>query len=75
MNAIPIGARGTHRLLVTPEVTIDFLGDEEARVLSTPHLIGYMEWAGRNAIKPFLGEGEDSVGTDRKSTRLNSSHT
>ena len=44
MNSIPIGAAGAHRLLVTPEVTIDFLGDEEARVLSTPHLIGYMEW-------------------------------
>lgn len=63
MNSIPIGTAGTHRLLVTPEVTIDFLGDDEARVLSTPHLIGYMEWAARNAIKPFLGEGEDSVGT------------
>lgn len=63
MNSIPIGTAGTHRLLVTPEVTIDFLGDDEARVLSTPHLIGYMEWAARNAIKPFLDDGEDSVGT------------
>ena len=32
-------------------------------MLFRSHLIGYMEWAGRNAIKPFLGEGEDSVGT------------
>jgi predicted thioesterase len=63
MNAIPIGTAGAHRLLVTPEVCVDFLGDEEARVLSTPHLIGHMEWAARNAIKPFLGEDEDSVGT------------
>ena len=63
MNSIPIGTAGTHHLLVTPEVTIDFLGDDEARVLSTAHLIGYMEWAARNAIKPFLDENEDSVGT------------
>ncbi|MBI4892102.1 MAG: thioesterase family protein [Acidobacteria bacterium] len=63
MNPIPVGTEGRHSLLVTPEVTIDFLGGEEARVLSTPHMIAYMEWSARNAIQPFLGEGEDSVGT------------
>ena len=62
MNAIPIGTTGRHPLLVTPEVAIDFLGRDEARVLSTPHLIAYMEWAARNAIQPFLEAGEDSVG-------------
>ncbi|MGJ5815018.1 thioesterase family protein [Paludibaculum fermentans] len=50
-------------LLVTPEVAIDFLGHEEARVLSTPHMIAYMEWASRNTIKHLLDENEDSVGT------------
>ena len=63
MNAIPIGAAGHHSLLVTPEVAIDFLGDDEARVLSTPHLVAFMEWSARNAIKPFLDANEDSVGT------------
>ena len=63
MNAIPVGTIGHHPLLVTPEVSIDFLGADEARVLSTPHMIAYMEWAARNAIQPFLDEGEDSVGT------------
>ncbi|HEY3443217.1 MAG TPA: thioesterase family protein [Paludibaculum sp.] len=62
MNAIPVGTTAHHPLLVTPEVAIDFLGADEARVLSTPHMIAYMEWAARNAIKPFLGENEDSVG-------------
>ena len=64
MNDIPVGARGSHSLLVTPEVAIDFLGDESASVLSTPHLIAYMEWASRNTIKPFLAPDEDSVGTE-----------
>ncbi len=63
MNPIPVGAEGRHSLLVTPEVAIDFMGSEEARVLSTPHMIAYMEWSARNAIQPFLDEGEDSVGT------------
>lgn len=63
MNAIPIGTAAEHPLLVTPEVAVEFLGDEQARVLSTPQMIAYMEWTARNAIKPFLAEGEDSVGT------------
>jgi predicted thioesterase len=63
MNAIPVGTAGRHPLLVTPEVAIDFLGADEARVLSTPHMIAYMEWSARNAIKPYLDENEDSVGT------------
>lgn len=63
MKAIPAGATGHYHLLVTPEVAIDFLGDEAARVLSTPHLIAHMEWAARNALLPYLDEGEDSVGT------------
>ncbi len=63
MNPIPLGTAGHHPLLVTPEVAIDFLGADEARVLSTPHMIAYMEWAARNAIRPFLDEDEDSVGT------------
>jgi fluoroacetyl-CoA thioesterase len=63
MNRIPVGTTHTHPLLVTPEVAIDFLGDDEARVLATPWMIAYMEWACRNAIKPYLDENEDSVGT------------
>lgn len=63
MKAIPLGTSGHHSLLVTPEVTVDFMADPEARVLSTPHMIAFMEWAARNAIKPYLEESEDSVGT------------
>ncbi len=50
-------------MLVTPEWAIDFLGDEEARVLSTPHLILWLEVTARNAVKPYLDEGYESVGT------------
>lgn len=63
MIEVPIGTTGEQHLLVTPEWTIDFLGSEEARVLATPFLIGYMELTARNAIKPYLAENEDSVGT------------
>lgn len=63
MKEIPPGTTAEHRLLVTPEVTIDFLGNDEARVLGTPWMIAYMEMTARNAIKPLLDENEDSVGT------------
>jgi predicted thioesterase len=64
MNEIPLGTTGEQPLLVTPEVAIDFLGTEEARVLSTPHMILWMEMTSRNTIKHLLDEGYDSVGTE-----------
>ncbi|NWF83729.1 MAG: thioesterase family protein [Bryobacteraceae bacterium] len=63
MKPIPTGIAGSYSLLVTPEVAIDFLASDEARVLATPFLIGYMELTARNAIRPFLDDNEDSVGT------------
>ena len=64
MAGIPVGATNEERLLVTPEVAIDFLGVEDGRVLSTPHLIGYLEMAARNLIKQHVAETEDSVGVE-----------
>jgi predicted thioesterase len=64
MATIPLGTTGRQKLLVTPEVAIDFLGPDTARVLSTPHLVWYMEVTGQQAIKPLLDEGHDSVGTE-----------
>ena len=64
MAQIPAGTRGEHRVLVSSEIAVDFMGVEEARVLATPHLIWNLEMAARNAIKPLLEEGFDSVGTE-----------
>jgi len=60
---IPIGTKGEEKRLVTTENAISFLGNEGARVLSTPHMIGLMEWTCRNTVKPLLDEGYDTVGT------------
>jgi predicted thioesterase len=62
MNGIRKGTVHEQPLLVTPEVAIDYLGGEDARVLSTPHMILWMEITARNCIKPLLAEGYDSVG-------------
>ena len=61
--AIAIGTKGEEKRLVTNENAISFLGNEGARVLSTPHMIGLMEWTCRNTVKPLLDEGFDTVGT------------
>ena len=63
MANIPVGTRGEQKLLVTSENAINFLGLEGARVLSTPHMIGYMERTCRDAVFPLLDEGYDTVGT------------
>jgi fluoroacetyl-CoA thioesterase len=63
MAQIPIGTKGEQKLLVTTEVAINFLGLEGARVLSTPHMIGYMERTCRDTVLPLLDPGYDTVGT------------
>ncbi len=62
MPIVP-GANHEENLVVTEEMAIRFLGLDAARVLSTPHLIAFLEMASRNLIKRFLEPGEDSVGT------------
>jgi fluoroacetyl-CoA thioesterase len=63
MANVPVGAKAELKTLVTSEIAIDFLGVEGARVLATPHLVGLLEMTSRNAIKPHLEEGFDTVGT------------
>ena len=60
---IPIGAEREESLLVTGDVAISFMGIDEARVLSTPQLIGHLEMTCRNLIKQYIAGGQDSVGT------------
>jgi fluoroacetyl-CoA thioesterase len=58
-----IGTKGEEKVLVTSENAISFLGNEGARVLSTPHMIGFMERTCRNTVLPLLEPGHDTVGT------------
>lgn len=63
MAEIEIGARREELVRVDEENAIRFLGLEGARVLSTPHMIGYMERTSRNLVFPMLESGFDTVGT------------
>jgi fluoroacetyl-CoA thioesterase len=63
MADIPLGTRGYREVLVTDANAISFLDLEDARVLATPWLIAYLEMTARDAVKSFLLDGEDTVGT------------
>jgi fluoroacetyl-CoA thioesterase len=63
-SQIPAGLKGEHTITVSEDIAINFLGVEGGRVLATPVLIMNLEMAARNAIKPFLGDEYDSVGTE-----------
>jgi predicted thioesterase len=63
MHNIKVGTKGEERLLVTPDVSIAFLEMEDAKVLSTPNMILYMERTCRNSVLPLLEPGYDTVGT------------
>lgn len=64
MDTIRPGLAGEHSTTVTPGIAISFLGLDSARVLGTPFLIMLIEMTARNSIKPLVGDGFDSVGTD-----------
>ncbi len=63
MERIEIGAVREDKLKVSDENAIKFLGLPGARVLSTPHMIEYMERTSRDLLLPMLEPGDDSVGT------------
>jgi fluoroacetyl-CoA thioesterase len=64
MSSIPVGAKGSFSLVVTPEHLASRFKDATLPpVLATPVMIMIMENAALNAIKPYLEAGETAVGT------------
>ena len=63
MANIPVGTKGEYNTAVTSDIAINFLGVTDARVLSTPHMIGLMERTCRDTVLPLLDRGFDTVGT------------
>ena len=61
---LQIGSIGELFWTVDPTMVITLGGDPRATVFSTPNMIMLMERAAREALRPFLEPGEESVGTD-----------
>jgi fluoroacetyl-CoA thioesterase len=60
---IPIGVRGQAELIVEHQNTLSHHDKTLPPILSTPDMIGLMEWAAASAMLPFCDAGEISVGT------------
>jgi predicted thioesterase len=61
-QGLELGHQETISIVVTEEMAASFAGQMVHPVLSTVHMVYYMEWAGRKVILPFLEEGEEGVG-------------
>jgi len=61
-DSLKTGVTMTRRITVDRDRTISFMG-EEARVYSTPALLGDIEYTCRDLLLAHLDGGEDSVGT------------
>src|SRR5258705_3753041 len=64
MQRMPLGAKGSFSLVVTPEHLANRFKDAMLPpVLATPVMIMVMENAALNALKAYLDPGESAVGT------------
>jgi len=61
---LEIGVAGELTSIVDPTMTITLGGVPQATVFSTPSMIMLMEQSAREALRPFLEDGEESVGVD-----------
>ncbi len=59
-----IGDAGELTWLVDPTMTITLGGVPQATVFSTPSMIMLLEQSAREALRPFLEDGEESVGVE-----------
>lgn len=63
------GIKGHVKDVVREETTAGHIGSGTVKVLATPMMIALMERTSRLSVKPYLEEGQETVGT-----RVNVSH-
>ena len=64
MRTIPVGAKGTYMLKVTPaHLANQFKDISLPKVFATPMMVTAMENAALNAVRDYLDPGESCVGT------------
>lgn len=59
---VKVGIKGSNEILVTPEWTAKHIGSGSVLVLATPMMISLMEQTCQESVKPYLEEGEETVG-------------
>jgi len=62
-SGLKVGVTGVRRFVVEPVHTIDFAEGGMPAILCTPWLVWFLEHAARDAVVPFLDQGESTVGS------------
>ncbi len=62
-SGLKIGLTGERRFVVEPAHAIDFAEGGMPAILCTPWLVWFLEHAARDAVVPFLEDGESTVGS------------
>lgn len=70
MKQVTINTTNTLELTVTPDLLAKAVGSGEVAVYATPMMIAAMEQAAATCLKPFLDEGETSVGISISTSHL-----
>lgn len=63
LPGLKVGLRGELRVMVKDEHLADRYGNKGVKVLGTPTMIGFMEHASLNALRPIISPDLVSVGT------------
>lgn len=62
MKEVPVGVRGSAEAVVTEAVTAAAMGSGDLPVYATPAMAALMERTAAESLRPYLEEGETSVG-------------
>lgn len=68
--ALELGIKGRTSCTVTQDLTARALRSGGLDVLATPIMIALMEEASLTSVRPYLEEGEDTVGTNLNVTHV-----
>ena len=60
---VETGIKGKKEWLVTKELSAQHIGSGSVLVLATPMMIALMEKTCQESVKPYLAEGQETVGT------------
>jgi predicted thioesterase len=63
---VTIGIKGREEAVVLPRLTAKHIGSGTVPVLATPMMIALMEKTYRLSVKPYLDEGQETVGTHER---------
>lgn len=60
---IQVGIKGRQEEIVSMELTAGHIGSGTVRVFATPMMVALMEKTCRLSVKPYLEQGQETVGT------------